>query len=281
MTMPFRSFMRKLRSSYRKRLAHHPLPENGFTPSLIAIPTLDTLTDADLRQLNAIVKWNAFTVDSRGRRFGDYARSGKREEPQPIPDRRIALFNEEFGLDGKNVLEMGCFEGIHTIGLVQAGAQVIAIDSRMENIVKAVLRCHFYSASADFRRIDVELPDEFATLPSVDLVHHIGVLYHLVDPVGHLEALAPKVGQGLMLDTHVASVNNATDIYEAGGRRYHCLRVGEGGLDDVFAGMYDHARWLLLPELLDLLMDLGFKNVRVHEERAERNGPRVLIFAHR
>ncbi len=71
------------------------------------------------------------------------------------------------------------------------------------------------------------------------------------------------------------------DSYLSGGRTFRCRRVGEGGLSDVFAGMSDHARWLVLPQLLELLTELGLHKVRVQEERAQRNGPRVLIFANR
>ncbi len=265
----------------RRRAPHPQLPLAGWPPSPVPVPALDRLTDDDLRQLNTLLKWNCFTVDGRGRRLGDCARAGKREEPQDIPDRRIGLFDREFGLRGRDVLEVGCFEGVHTIGLCQAGARVTAVDSRIENIAKAMLRCQLYGAQADLRRCDVEIAAEVDALPDVDLLHHVGVLYHLVDPVAHLRALAPKVRTGIMLDTHVAHPGQATHWLDSGGLRLPCQRVGEGGVAEVFAGMYDHAAWLRLEDLLGVLAGLGFAQARVHEERAERNGPRVLIFARR
>lgn len=270
-----------LRKLLRMPLPHPQLPVDGYPPSTTPIPALDRLSDDDLQQLNSLLKWNCFTVDSRGRRFGDCARAGKREVPETIPDRRIGLFDQEFGLHNKQVLEVGCFEGVHTIGLAQAGAQVTAVDARMENVVKATLRCQFYGLSPDIRRCDVEIAQELQPLPEVDLLHHVGVLYHLVDPVRHLQAIAPKVRTGLMLDTHVATPEAARDVLSTGGRQLRCQRYAEGGVGEVFSGMYDHAAWLVLDDLLGLLVELGFKHTRVHEQRAERNGPRVLVFARR
>lgn len=270
-----------LSSVFFRRTASSAAAIDGFAPSPLRVDRLDHLTADDLRQLNSLLKWNCFTVDANGRRFGDSGRTGKREEPQCIPDRRIGLLDDEFGLRGKTVLEVGCFEAVHTVGLALAGARVTAIDARMENVIKAILRCYYYGVQADVRRCDVEVESEMRALPQVDLLHHVGVLYHLVDPVRHLRWLAPKVGSGLMLDTHVAMPDRDTDTLRSGGREYRCQRVAEAGVSDVFAGMYDHACWMRLSDLLILLRELGFAHTRVHEERAERNGPRVLIFAQR
>jgi tRNA (mo5U34)-methyltransferase len=257
------------------------LPVDGYAPALLPLERLDRLTQEDLNELNRLLKWNCFTVDAHGRRFGDRARAGKREEPQVIPDRRIALFDGEFGLAGKHVLEVGCFEAIHTIALCHAADRVTAIDARMENIVKSILRCHFYGVQPDLRRCDVEIPQELAALPEVDLLHHVGVLYHLRDPVQHLSLLAPKVRTGMMLDTHVARPDEATATLRHEGRDYRCRQVPEHGVAEVFSGMYAHAHWLVLDDLLALLQRIGFAHTRVHETRNERNGTRVLIFARR
>ena len=55
----------------------------------------------------------------------------------------------------------------------------------------------------------------------------------------------------------------------------------EFGVGEVFSGMYAHAHWLLVDDLLALLQRVGFAHSRVHETRDERNGLRVLIFARR
>jgi 2-polyprenyl-3-methyl-5-hydroxy-6-metoxy-1,4-benzoquinol methylase len=262
-----------------------PEPEgpkaDGFPPLARATPRLDRLTGDDLAELNRLLKWNCFTVDSHGRRLGDRARAGKREEPQEIPDYRTPMLDRAFALADKHVLEIGCFEGVHTIGLCDRARAVTAIDSRIENVAKTVLRCYLYGHSPDIRRCNVEVADELAQLPDVDVVHHVGVLYHLVDPVAHLALLNRKVRLGLMLDTHVATAEQATETLISGGKQYPCRRFNEGGVAEVFSGMYAHASWLTLETLVALLKDLGFARTEVLEQRAERNGPRVLIMAHR
>jgi tRNA (mo5U34)-methyltransferase len=254
---------------------------DGFAPLDRATPRLDAFTDADLQELNRLLPWNCFTVDSHGRRVGDRARAGKREEPQDIPDYRTPLLESRFALADKHVLEIGCFEGVHTIGLCDRARAVTAVDSRVENVVKTILRCYFYGHTPEVRRCNVELADEMAALPEVDVVHHVGVLYHLVDPVAHLERLAPKIRLGLMLDTHVAAPEQATDTLVSSTARYPCRRFTEGGVREVFSGMYAHASWLTTDTLLSLLQRLGFARAEVLEQRAERNGPRVLIMAQR
>ena len=66
-------------------------------------------------------------ADRLGARHG----AGSREVPEQIPDRRIELFDQRFGLRGSHVLELGCFEGIHTIALCDRADRVTGIDARM------------------------------------------------------------------------------------------------------------------------------------------------------
>lgn len=112
---------------------------------------------------------------------------------------------------------------------------------------------------------------------SCDVLHHVGVLYHLEYPVEHLRRLAPLVRHGIMLDTHVAP--EGVEIKRDAGVRY--WHFDDHSRDNPFAGMYGHAKWIVLDDLVGLLKDLGFRNVDVAQERAERSGPRVLIYANR
>jgi len=219
-------------------------PLRGHDTHKVATPHVDALSDQELAELNGLLRWHCFTADSQGRRFGRRSAPGKREAPQLVPDPRILQMEQRFGLAGKSVLEVGCFEGVHT-------------------------------------KCDVEIEAERARLPSVDLLHHVGVLYHLADQVTHLERLSGHVREGIMLDTHYAEPEKATSTYEVGGRpiAYHHYR--EGGRQEVFSGMYDHAKWLTLDTLSDILRRIGFGRIEIVEKRAERNGPRVMLFAGR
>jgi len=54
-----------------------------------------------------------------------------------------------------------------------------------------------------------------------------------------------------------------------------------GGRRDVFSGMYDHAKWLRLKDIEEILNGAGFDQVDIIEKQNQRNGPRVLLVARR
>ena len=254
---------------------------DGFTENLVETKYVDLLSEDELRELNELLRWNCFTVDSKGRRFGRRAWPGKREKPQSVPDPRIIKLDQLFHLRDKHVLEFGCFEGVHTVGLSMFAERVVAVDSRIENVVKTIVRSAFFGCSPTVFKCDLEKSDEFARLPQVDVLHHVGVLYHLVDPVSHLLDLGRVVRQGIMLDTHFARPEKVHLTYVARGRTFKYRHSDEGGKSEVFSGMGSHAKWLTLDTILSLLSEAGFSAIDHVEEHEERNGPRVLLFARR
>lgn len=262
-------------------VASSEFPLKGFTGERLATKYVDRLADDDLRELNALLPWKCFTLDANGRRFGDRAWRGKREAPQVIPDARILRMNDRFGLRDKEVLEIGCFEGIHTIALCAICKNVTAIDSRIENVIKTIVRAALFGERPAVFKCDVETAEDWSLLGPVDVVHHVGVLYHLRDPVTHLLRLGKIAREGVMLDSHFATPEQATERYRVDGREFPYKRYGEGGRSDVFSGMYDHAKWLTLEDVRRLLAEASLTRVQIIEERMERNGPRVLLFASR
>jgi hypothetical protein len=263
------------------RLARATAPLSGYQEHRQEIPFVDPLSDEDLAELNGLLRWQAFTVDRHGRRFGGVAWKGKRDQAQPIPDRRIELMNQRFGLTGKQVLEVGCFEGIHTVGLSRLGAQVTAVDGRIENVTKTIVRTALYGCYPRVFKYDVEQVPADTALLQADLLHHVGVLYHLRDPVRHLLDIGQYIRLGLMLDTHYASVEDAHLQYEVQGKNYAYKPYRELGYEDAFSGLYPHSKWLPLDSIVGLLRETGFRQVEIVETRQERNGPRVLLFASR
>jgi tRNA (mo5U34)-methyltransferase len=242
---------------------------------------VERLADEDLRRLNDLLPWRCFTVDGEGRPLGGTAWRGKRDAPERIPDPRIVRFHERFDLSDKHVLEVGCFEGIHTIALCRLAERVTAIDARVENVVKTIVRCAFFDERPRVITFDLDGDEDGAELLRADLCHHVGVLYHLDDPVSHLRALGTWVSRGLMLDTHYARPEDATEEYEVGGERFPFRRYDEQGRGDVFSGVRPTSKWLRLDDIERLLREGGFETVEVVEKRDERNGPRVLLFAER
>lgn len=253
---------------------------DGFTEERTDAKFVNILPDEFLKELNAILDWNCFTVDKKGRRFGQPTGPTKREKPQAIPDRRVLELQQRFDLKNMTVLEVGCFEGVHTIGLCQHAKKVKAIDSRIENVVKTIVRTSFYDCHPQVFRVDLEAvtPQEEALLQA-DILHHVGVLYHLSNPVAHLKQVASYISTGIMLDTHFATPEMVNSEYTVDGKTYKYYRHKESGYSDVFSGMKDHAKWLLLEDLQETLRAAGFGKIEIFEKRDERNGPRVLLFA--
>lgn len=245
----------------------------------INVPLLSELPDEELLILNNLLPWASFLTDEKGRKFGKAYSEAKRNTIQEIPDYRTSLLDNRFGLAGKTVLEAGCFEGLHTVSLVQKGAIVTAFDSRIENIVKTMVRCGAFNANANvcYWNLEEKKP---SYIKQYDIVHHVGVLYHLRDPIQHLEEICDCVKQTLLLDTHVALDEvMSSDTYK--GFSYRYWKYEECGRAIPFAGMEEYARWVFMDDLIAYIKSLGFRNVETIEQRAERNGTRILVIADR
>jgi len=273
--------VRRIFKNYNQKRFKSQFPFSGYQAQLNETEFVDYLSDDDLIELNNLLNWQCFTADRHGRRFGSVAWEGKRSEPQVIPDRRILLMHDYFNLTDKHVLEVGCFEGIHTIGLSWYAKRVTAVDSRIENVVKTIVRCAFFGLTPTVFKCNIE--DHLMKIEplSSDVVHHVGVLYHLRDPIQHLFNLGKYIRVGIMLDTHYSLHDEAKESYEVNGVRYCYKKFSESGHSDPFSGMYDHAKWLKLDDIVNTLKHTGFRTVEIIETRNERNGPRVLLFAKR
>lgn len=268
-----------------------PLPEGAaefvelkaeFPAASASSPRLEGLSDAQLAAFNELLPWAAMTLDGDGRPIGTVWSSRKRGAPQPLSNPRITSWNEAFPLAGQHVLELGCFEGIHTQALLDCGARVTAVDGRPENILKSMTRLWLYGRQADLVLWDLEGPPPPDAPTEWDALSHIGVLYHLSDPVAHLREVLPRTRTALLLDTHAARDEQIDDAYEAAGRAWPFHRFAENATDlSPFTGLRDHSKWLAAGDLVDLISDCGFGVVKVVEQRDERNGLRVLIHAFR
>jgi SAM-dependent methyltransferase len=236
-------------------------------------------SDADLDEINKLLDWHAGTLLPDGRLLGRLARRpGKRSAPGAIPDSRIRLLNRRVPLKGLKVLEVGCFEGIHTTGLRLYCDDVTAIDARPQNVLKTLARLSWHGTSAKVFQMDAERIDE--SFPSFDLIFHFGVLYHLRQPVQHLKNLA-AICQRLFLDTHIADEGEGFCDIEVEAQIYRGAYKKEGGWRDPFSGLHTTSLWLTHESLIAALSAAGFGSVEILQQRPERNGPRVLLLAQR
>ena len=252
-----------------------------FDSPYAKIPGVDNLPDDELERLNKLLPWAAFVLDAKGRKFGAAHSDTKRNLPQEMPDPRIVELDRRIPLHDLTVFEIGCFEGIHTAALAMYSKHVLACDSRIENVVKSIVRCAMYGTSPHIFRWNAEEDMPFGVSLDCDVLHHVGVLYHLTDPFRHLKELLPHVRKAAMIDTQIAPEDAQSLTYQTGGQTYRYHHYREAGREAPFAGMLDHAKWMFKDDLLTLLREAGFDSIDVANFEIQRNGPRILIYATR
>ncbi len=236
------------------------------------------LTDQQLADFQAVLDWKTGHHLPDGRLLGV---PGKRGSATQGLDPRVQVVRDRLRPADKTVLEVGCCEGIHTVQLAQVCRQVVGLDVRPHNIACALTRLFVHNVTnARLLLQDVrELDERFGRF---DILFHVGVLYHLSDPVDHLRRAA-GLANALLLDTHYAdeALPFPRGDIESGGRTYRAKVYQEGVWADVFSGVEPTSRWLYREDLLDLLGELGFAAVEVLDDRRERNGPRCTVLARR
>lgn len=236
-----------------------------------------SLSDSDLQEINAMLPWYAAAPLPDGRLLGRLdARPGKRTEPGKIPDKRIVRLNDVIPLRHLRIIEVGCFEGIHTAGLLQFCDDVTAIDIRPINVVKTSVRVSLSGLRARIAVQDVEQLD--ASFGRFDLMFHCGVLYHLSNPAEQILAMGSLVDH-VFLDTHIARDEPVIVERIVGSISYRGAFHNEGGWADPFSGRGQTAFWLTLDSLQALLRAAGFVTQDMWELREERNGPRISLLA--
>jgi tRNA (mo5U34)-methyltransferase len=231
------------------------------------------ISEAAVSEVNNTLDWHAATV-LNGKLLLGRLGANKRMKPGPVPDRRITELHRLIDLTGKSILEVGCFEGIHTLGLRLYSDDVTAIDIRPSNVIKTLTRLSLHGTYAKVFIADVErLSREFGQF---DVIFHCGVLYHLESPVEHIFSLT-QMCQYLFLDTHVTSKRDVEKTL--GHFTYRGTHYEEAGWNDPFSGKGSRSFWLTEEDLQEALRRAGFSSITLIERRAERNGPRLTILA--
>jgi hypothetical protein len=178
------------------------------------------------------------------------------------------------------VLELGCYEGHHSVSLAQHAKHVTAIDGRIENVLKTMIKIwatkmetRATSNLINLERENLKGQLKLAGLATgYDLIHHRGVLYHLSDPITNIMECAAVCRKYLYLHTQISKNDAATNVAERGKFRYHYFKYKEPRVAFApFAGICDYAMWLSKQSLMDLLKNAGFSKIRVLSEVEERN----------
>jgi len=214
-------------------------------------------------------------------------------------DGRISWLLDQTGdLTGRRVLELGPLEAGHTYQLVEAGAEVTAIEAN----TRAYLKCLIAKELLAMTHCRFLLGDFVAHLEAhqgerYDLLLASGVLYHATDPLRLLQ-LCAGVADRLAIWTHyydVAPVESTPAIaqhFEAPTEtvtfedrsitlhpRHYLESLAWGGF---CGGPESFARWMERDDLLAVLDLLGYTDVRVGgDDPGHVNGPSILLYASR
>ncbi len=234
--------------------------------------------------LNALLPWSSFNVVNK-MPLGSAYLGAKRSVPHAIPDVSYKEVAQFLGPDSR-VLEVGCFEGHYASTLAMFCGQVYAFDSRIENVLKTLVRT--WALGLD-RKVVCDVLDIETTsvadfyrqrqVASFDLIYHRGVLYHLGDPVGHLADIAP-LAKVLYLSTQYAADEQANEVMETPHGKFNVFSYREKTIDfGPFSGMVPKAYWLRKDQMLALLTSLGFTEIEVTCDEQERNGRRITLIA--
>lgn len=221
--------------------------------------------------------------------------SGPRDDL--FDDPRIAWAIDQLGpADGWDVLELGPLEAGHTTMLERAGARVIAVEAHDRAFQRCLVVKNLLGLDARF-----ELGDFVAYLErgdaEFDLCVACGVLYHLIDPARVLGLIGQRARR-LALWTHyydedvnqrrpdVAARFAGTRPLEAPGGRTvtgHVYEYREGVEQATFCGgARPTASWLGRDDLLQLLEDVGYTDVRIQFDDPDYpHGPSISLVASR
>lgn len=163
------------------------------------------------------------------------------------------------------VLELASGDGRVTRALshIEGIKKIVCIEGRESNIAEAQKQA--YPVEVVWYQHDLEdssWMDIFRPCGSVPaLFVHVGLLYHLTNPLSHLHDVcyhAPR----LLLDTHYARSN-------------HPVKRNENQTA-ARAGLRDYSVWLPKDHILDALR-AWFPHVEILNDREERHGPRMTV----
>lgn len=214
-------------------------------------------------------------------------------------DPRIAWAIERFGgLAGKNILEIGPLEGMHSFMLHQQSPR--KIDAIEANRL-CYLRCLITGQILKLDRANFLLGDAMEWLERgeerYDLIVASGVLYHMSDPVKMLELMAAR-SDALFLWTHyyqpeVMPESDARHRPFTGKRivksaRGLRLRLYERHYQNTAhnasfcGGPKDRHYWMHKDDILRFLDVLGFSSIEIDgDDEDHPGGPCFSVFARR
>lgn len=204
--------------------------------------------------------------------------------------------NQLGGLCGKSILELGPYEAYNTYQMEILGANVLAIEANVFNYLKCLVVKNAFNLESTFLLGDF-LPYLQQTPRTFDAVWLSGILYHMTDPVGLLQA-ASKVANTLFVWTHYYETQVIEGSYnepyfdpsrdktvEVTGNLVHLHHRNyqiSTTRDYYSGGSEPFSYWLEKQAVFDLLRTFGFANFTIaKDEPTYAPGPAMWFIATR
>lgn len=263
-------------------------PDKNVSNETYKYKRLACFDDNSFAKLDVMLPWSSYYFVDGKHSIGTPWSSRKRAGAQPFPDPTVENLNRILPLKGLSILEVGCYEGHHTVSLALHSSDVWAIDGRIENVIKTLVRSWLNNCerNVNVNLLDLETNDlaeafsKFGRSAPFDLIHHRGVLYHLSHPIYHLKQCASICNKYLYLHTQIVAEESANKDIVIDGSCYRVFEYKEPKVDvSPYSGITKYAYWLTQDSLLKALSDVGFSHIDVINLKNERNGPRIELLA--
>jgi predicted RNA methylase len=218
-------------------------------------------------------EWTAHNMHLQGETF-TYDQNHPMFEPQLVGHGihlqrilQIASDTTNQPLRNLRVLDLACLEGLYGIEFARHGAEVIGIEGREANVVKAQFAKDVLGldnitfVQDDVRNLSISKYGHF------DVVLCLGILYHLdvPDVFEFVESMADVCRRVTVIDTHVGVTSNRTFVYK--GQEYHGLDFNEHipgdseeeKLKRLWSSLdNEKSFWFSRPSLFNLLASAGY-----------------------
>lgn len=239
---------------------------------------------------------NALDIFS-GQWSGEVPTFDKGTLPKFYEDSRITFFEKQIsGFSDKKILELGPSEAAHTYMIsVRGASDILSIEADKNAYLKCLIAKELLSINARF------LIGDFCLLlrenpPKVDVIIASGVLYHMTDPLGLIEAMT-RSSDAICVWTHYFDfdiVQSRPDLSEKFAKK--TARISFHGQEIVMCeqsyleaprwggfcgGSESNSYWITKDGLFAAFDAMGFDIVVGDEALDHPNGPCITFVARR
>lgn len=229
------------------------------------------LTEQQLQDINDYFQWQTGIKLPDNRILGNKNVIKERSKDIVLLEK---VFRQHH-IEVATICEFGCAEGYNTVELAQIAQDVITTDVRPRNLIGAMIRAWILGLDniefilSDLNKIEKNL----FILDRNNIVFHTGTLYHLDNPIKHLQYIA-SITNNLYLSTRCydedAEIKSIKyPMVTVTNNNYRCYKVyeKENRWKHSFAGVKDFSVWLHKDDIADILRYVGFTNVELLVER--------------